>query len=137
MTKNKCAWTNKWSSGTIPIDISARFGKNKPIQHMQFNVLPEHETNLRTYISNIFKFGPGTTVAILVGTLCLPLFSILGLRQWDGLVFLSLGLMLVLWPYTTTQATVQTIGARNTIRMTRAVAIGICIFGTYRLWALI
>lgn len=136
MKKNKCAWTNKWSAETITINISNSFGQNKPVQHMQFHVLPDHETDLLNYINNIFRFGPSSTIVILIGTLSLPLLRIIGLRQWDGIVFIALGLMLIIWPFTTTLVTVQTLGARNTIRLTRIAALLLTAFGSYRLWNL-
>lgn len=103
---------------------------------MQFHVLPDHETDLLNYINNIFRFGPSSTIVILIGTLSLPLLRIIGLRQWDGIVFIALGLMLIIWPFTTTLVTVQTLGARNTIRLTRIAALLLTAFGSYRLWNL-
>lgn len=136
MDKRKCAWTNRWSSDTIRIAMSKSFGRNQKLQHMEFNVLPEHESDLRTYINNVFKFGPRITIGILIGTLCLPLFRLVGWRQWDGFVFVAVGLMLLLWPYTTTLVSVQTFGGRNMVRVSRIAGLIAVAFGVYRLWSL-
>lgn len=135
--KGKCAWSGKWSERTIALKSERRFvGSRKP-DLRSFKVLPEYVGALEGYLDKLYRIGPRLSLFIAFGIFLYLLSGLFNVRWLGPYIMVTLGTLLVIFPYSTTILSIEAFGARNIKVLTRIGGLIGALYGLYGIWTLL
>lgn len=128
--QGRCAWTNKQSDQCKEVTLVAPNRLGLQPKPRTFQVLPEHEPELRRFISRLERFGLLFALSVLSISIAMAFAAALGqyaLIPW--LVALT-GVLLIVFPFATPE-TVSLMGFRTSIIVVRFFGLALLVLAAY------
>ena len=128
--QGRCAWCNKESDEVKEVTIVTPNRLGLQPKPRTFQVLPQHEPDLRRYISRLERFGLLFALLVLTISVGMVLAAALGRFAYIPWMVALTGALLIVFPFATPE-TVSRFGFKTSIAVVRFAGGALLVFGAF------
>jgi hypothetical protein len=128
--QGRCAWCNQESDQLKEVTIVTPNRLGLQPQPRTFQVLPQHEPDLRRYISRLERFGLLFTLLVLTISIAMVLAAALGKFAFIPWLVALTGALVIVFPFAT-PAAVSRFGFKTSIAVVRFAGGVLLVFGAF------